>query len=196
MLASFVGQIVSLKVIVGNCSSLASRFSQIAIASSFSWNSKVEISYQIRGEIDYWLRNIDALNVKSIDRKEPPKLLNIIASDASDSGCGALLNDSCISARLFSETEKVRHSTYRELVAVSLALKSFRDKIRYSTVKVLVDNQSAVRILDVGSMKLDLHEIAMDVFDTCLRNGISLETEWVPRELNEVADAASRVAEF
>ena len=53
-----------------------------------------------------------------------------------------------------------------------------------------------MRILDVGSMKLNLHEIAMDVFDTCLRNGISLETEWVPRELNEAADAASTIAEM
>ena len=43
-------------------------------------------------------------------------------------------------------------------------------------------------------MKDDLHAIAMDVFRTCLRNGISLEVEWIPRELNEAADSASREA--
>ena len=66
--------------------------------------------------------------------------------------------------------------------------------IAFSKVKVLIDNQSAVRILDVGSMKDELHSLAMEVFLLCLRNGISLETQWVPREMNEEADSASREA--
>ena len=67
-------------------------------------------------------------------------------------------------------------------------------RISQSKVKVKVDNQSAVRIIYVGSMKPDLHHIAMDIFLLCLHNGISLETEWVPRDMNQAADAASREA--
>ena len=74
------------------------------------------------------------------------------------------MNGNAITARLFSEGERARHSTFRELIAVSHGLKSFENDIRFSTVKVLVDNQSTVRILDIGSMKPELHKIAMDVF--------------------------------
>ena len=96
--------------------------------------------------------------------------------------------------RLFSEEERSKHSTFRELVAVSHAIKSFLPKISHSKVKLLVDNQSAARIIDVGSMKPQLHSIALEIFFTCLRNGISLAVQWIPRSLNEAADSASREA--
>ena len=77
---------------------------------------------------------------------------------------------------------------------IAHALESFLPQISHSRVKARVDNQSAVRIIDVGSMKRDLHDIAMKIFSLCLKNGISLEVEWTPRNLNEAADAASREA--
>ena len=76
------------------------------------------------------------------------------------------------------------------------AVKSFLPSIAHSKVKILVDNQSAARIIDVGSMKEDLQQIAMEIFFLCLDNGISLEVEWIPRHLNEAADSASREAEM
>jgi hypothetical protein len=98
-------------------------------------------------------------------------------------------------ARLFFFREKDQHSTYRELIGVQYALESFLPKIKFSHVKILVDNQAAVRIIDTGSMKEELHKFAMSVFNTCLHNSISLSVEWIPRELNEAADLASREAE-
>ena len=61
---------------------------------------------------------------------------------------------------------------------------------------MLLDNQSAARIIEVGSMKPELHALAMEIFFTCLHNGISLATQWIPRNLNEAADSASREAEM
>ena len=97
---------------------------------------------------------------------------------------------------MFSESERSKHSTFCELTAVSHAINSFLPHISHSSVKVKVDNQAAARIIDVGSMKEELHKIAMDIFFLCLRNGISLEIEWIPRSLNEAADAASREAQI
>ena len=34
------------------------------------------------------------------------------------------------------------------------------------------DNQEAARIVQVGSMKLDLHRIAIDIFSFCFENSI------------------------
>ena len=50
------------------------------------------------------------------------------------------------------------------------------------------------RIIEVGSMKEDLHSFALEIFHICLSHGISLELEWIPRELNEAADLSSRKA--
>ena len=194
-LASFTGQIVSLLEVVGNCCRLTTRCSQIAIASAASWNSSISISGQIKEELRFWLENVDSLNKKCLLKEKPPVCLNVIASDASDTGCGSLLNSVDQKAlRLFSESERAQHSTFRELAAVQHALESFMNQISFSKVKILVDNQSAARILEVGSMKTELHTIAMEVFFLCLRNGITLEVEWIPREENEAADSASRMA--
>ena len=194
-LASFVGQINSMSIVTGNCSSLTTRRSQIAIAAAKSWDQFVSISCIMKEEIEFWGSNIDILNIKTCGSIAPPVCLNVIATDASDSGCGAIIKGRDIrTAILLSKEQSLRHSTFHELIAVKRALESFLPKIKYSTVKLLVDNQSAVRIIDVGSMKADLHEIAIGIFFTCLKNGISLITEWVPREFNQEADAASREA--
>ena len=196
-LASFTGQIVSLMEIVGNCCRLTTRCSQMAIASAPHWDAWVGISPSILEELKFWNANIDRLNKKCFLTEKPPVFLNVIASDASNSGCGSLLNNEDTKAlRLFSDEEKGKHSTYRELVAVWHALESFLSKISFSKVKMLVDNQSAARIIDVGSMKPDIHKIAMDIFFLCIENGITLEVEWIPREMNEAADSASRLADM
>lgn len=38
------------------------------------------------------------------------------------------------------------------------------------------------------SMKEDLHIIALDIYKSCLVNGISLEMEWISRSHNNRAD--------
>ena len=194
-LASFTGQIISLLEVVGNCCRLTTRCSQIAIASATSWEATISISAQIKEELKFWNDNIESLNKKCLLYERPPVCLNVIASDASDTGCGSLLNSVNHRAlRLFSDSERAKHSTFRELTAVQHALESFLSSIRHSKVKMMVDNQSAARILEVGSMKTELHQIAMEIFFLCLKNGITLEVEWIPREENEAADSASRMA--
>ena len=58
------------------------------------------------------------------------------------------------------------------------------------------DNQIVARILEVGSRKPELHEIALRVFSLAIGYQIQLEPEWVPRELNEKADFLSRVIDY
>ena len=196
-LASFTGQINSLSLVVGNCSSLTTRCSQQAIAAAPTWRSQVHLSTNIVAELEFWKANLISLNSRCCDIQKPPTFLHVIASDASDSGVGSLLDNFHTKAlRLLSVEEKQKHSTYRELLAVSHAIKSFLPKICHSRVKMLLDNQSAARIIEVGSMKPELHALAMEIFFTCLHNGISLATQWIPRNLNEAADSASREAEM
>ena len=135
-LASFTGQIISLMEVVGNCCKLTTRLSQMAIASAEDWGAKLALTDGIKEELKFWKDNIDTLNKKCFLSVRPPLCLNVIASDASDTGCGSLLNTDDVKAlRLFSDFERQKHSTYRELVAVQHALESFLPKVSHSKVK-------------------------------------------------------------
>ena len=62
-----------------------------------------------------------------------------------------------------------------------------------SHVKWLTYSQVAAKIVEVGSMKLDLHKMARRIFDVCIRSGIQLEVQWIPRTSNQKADYISRL---
>ena len=60
------------------------------------------------------------------------------------------------------------------------------------SAKIFTDNQAAARIASIGSARLDLQQIALQIFQTCIRNTIELDVQWVPPDCNEQADLLSR----
>ena len=194
-LASFVGQVISTMQVTGNMAKLMTRFCQQKIAFGGTWEDSILLEEPIINEIKFWQSNIIRLNNWFCKGLNKPSIIKVVSSDASDSGCGAVCSVSgLISARLFSPEERLSHSTKRELLGGLHALESFLPVIQQSFVKLRLDNQSSARIIDSGSMKEDLHAIAIDIFELCFKNGIELELEWIPRECNEAADLASRTA--
>ena len=194
-LASFVGQIISTLFVTGNIAKLMTKFSQQKIASEDNWQAVFSLDDNIRNEVIFWRDNIKRLNNWFCKSKIKPSIICSVYSDASDSGCGAVISSvDSISARLFSSEERLSHSTKRELLGGLHALQSFLPKIRGSFVKLHLDNQSSARIIECGSMKKDLHSLAIDIFELCFENNIELTVEWIPRSENEAADLASRFA--
>ena len=59
--------------------------------------------------------------------------------------------------------------------------------------KLFSDSQSACKIIQVGSMRSDLHAVAAEIFQFYATNGIELELQWIPRTEIEKADYISRV---
>ena len=45
-------------------------------------------------------------------------------------------------------------------------------------------------------MKLDLHGLAIKIFQFCVEHSIRLEVQWIPRTENEKADYISRLVDF
>ena len=45
-------------------------------------------------------------------------------------------------------------------------------------------------------MKLDLHRLAVKIFQFCAEHSIRLEVQWIPRTENEKADYISRLIDF
>ena len=123
---------------------------------------------------------------------------SIVYSDASDLGVGGVVKDheGVICHLPWTANEMFRSSTWRELKAVYICLSSFSVVLSGRAVQWFTDNRNIPSIISNGSMKRDLHEFSLSIFQLVLRNGIDLQVDWIPRSLNEHADAISRIVDF
>lgn len=119
-------------------------------------------------------------------------------TDASNyAAAGVLLHvENHVVHVMFTNHEKQQRSTFRELKAVELALKSLSSKLDRKHVKLYTDNQNVVRIINTGSMKTDLQKIAFSIFELCVKSCIFLDVAWIPRSLSIEADLYSKVFDF
>ena len=193
--ASGAGQIISLSSssCMGSVARIMTRFLFSVVNSARSWESEVLLSDNSFSEIIFWKNNVVFLNGKVCWYAQflPVK---ITYSDASNSACGAFVeNSNLVFHQNWSPVESAQSSTWRELKAVCLALEVFAS--HFSGFKVIwySDNQNVESILLNDSRKADLHHLALQVFQICLKFRISLEVKWIPRDLNARADAISKL---
>ena len=66
----------------------------------------------------------------------------------------------------------------------------------HSYVKWFTDSQNVAKIIDIGSSKPELQEMARGIYSKCVANGIGLRIEWIPRSQNDKADALSRIIDY
>ena len=184
-LSSFFGKIISAQAIYGN---LARRPLGL-------W---VSVGRLLQKRVTFWKSYAKRLNSRAIKDKPAKKLNFIVYSDASASGCGAYLdlNGEQACHKLWEVSEGEKSSTWRELSAIDYALKSFLAIVKGSNLKWFSDSQTAVRIIQVGSMKKELHDLAIKIFQCCAENQISLDIQWIPRSDLERADYTSRIVDI
>ena len=195
-LSSFAGQVVSLGPVMGGIPRLRSRFIQMTIASAPSYDTVVGVSLQIVKELVFWKDNVDSLNCRLCAKEQSPVVV-VVKGDASATGCGSFIVSSLVkTARLFSQEERVLHSTWRELENVRFSLSAMVKQLQGRNVTFLVDNSSAVQIIQNGSMKESCHKLALDINEFCSKNSIVLNVQWIPRENNKDADELSRMADL
>ena len=95
----------------------------------------------------------------------------LVFSDASDMACGSYVvkgNNSVFHSN-WSEEEKIKSSTFRELRAVYLALRAYSPMFQNRCIKWFTDSQNCVRIVSAGSTKFDLQEQAINIYQLCLK---------------------------
>ena len=192
-LASITGQIISMSCAVGNITRLLTRNCYSAIEKRSSWDERLLISPEIRQELSFWLNNIVSLNGKAMIAKS--STVGLVYSDASSSGFGGFsvqCGRECVAGSWTSE-EMSGSSTLREILAVKYVLLSLVSKLAGSSVKWFTDNQNVPRILSCGSGKSHLQREALSIFQICCSHSISIEMEWIPRDLNDQADFLSRI---
>ena len=98
--------------------------------------------------------------------------------------------------KLWEVSEREKSSTWRELSAIDYTLKSFLPIINGSYLKWFSDGRTAVRIIHVGSMKKEFHDLAIKIFQCCAENQISLDIQWIPRSDLKRADYISQIVDI
>ena len=194
-LHSFVGQIISLGPVVGNLTRLSTRNCQVKISQAHHEDDIIKLDNLCLSEIEFWKSNASKRNVRYLFVST--RVNKIVCGDASAVGSGAILcNDIHTAHKNWTEVEAKRSSTWRELDTILFAISSFLPIVSNSQLKIFTDSQSAARIVEVGSMKVDLHSLAIDIFNICINNNVRLEVEWIPRTMNDKADFVSRLIDL
>ncbi|CAC5402361.1 unnamed protein product [Mytilus coruscus] len=180
---------------MGNITSLMTRYLHWAIENRVKWDLKLilECPDCVFNELTFWLNNIKRLNRKHLAGYSFPHVL--VYSDASNVAAGAYSIDigSNIFHQMWTLQESLESSTWRDFQAILLALMSFENRLRNKCVKWHTDNNNCVSIVQKGSAKVHLQEIAINVFKLCSELNITLDIVWIPRSKNTKADYISKM---
>ncbi|KAK3096540.1 hypothetical protein FSP39_001138 [Pinctada imbricata] len=164
-LAALAGQIISMQIVFGTIARLRTRYIFMTINSKESWSAPVLLNSNAFDEILYWKENSVRLNCTDIgvQTQKSPKVN--IYSDASHSGYGGYIADVTASDVIgtWSESESLESSTCRELEAIRRVFNSLAFDLKGSTIKWCTDSQNAAKILEIGSRKPKLQNIASSI---------------------------------
>jgi ribonuclease HI len=196
-LAKVTGKIISFSSSFGNICNIMSRYLHIAIAECTFWDQIILINDDIINEIKFWFHNCKVLpKVCHFESNKPPEqILFTDASGFAGAGYSVKTNNSLVHY-MWTLEQRRQSSTWRELKAVEITVMSLKEIMCNRLVKLYTDNQNVVKIVNKGSMKKELQNLSLSIFSICLQNNIKLETEWIPRSQNEIADAFSKIFDF
>ena len=146
-----------------------------------------------REELNFWKDNLINLNSRNCFVSKDPSYF--VYSDANATGGGAFIdfNNDFVCHKVWTENESLQSSTWRELSVIEFSLQSFATLLEGSHVKWYTDSQAAAKVVEVGSIKFDLHRVARSIFSICMQLSIHLEVQWIPRSLNQQADYISHL---
>ena len=192
-LSRIAGQLSSMHMALGPLVRLFTRRIYQLIESRYSWHNPIVLDEGAREDLKFWETNIHQRN--GFTFKPRPITSKLLFTDASESGYGGFVAqrlNQTICVGKFTECEKLTSSTSRELLAVNYVLKSFGSVLSNESFQLNLDSISACRILSVGSAKRHLQNIALEIFEHCLKLNINLQPNWIPREKNTIADSYSK----
>jgi hypothetical protein len=93
-----------------------------------------------------------------------------------------------------AEGELDASSTYRELRTIAAWLREQGAYLTNRVVRLYMDSANGVRdIIKFGTTtNSGTHDLCRDIYELCRLHNITIQPEWVPRELNKRADAFSK----
>ena len=117
-------------------------------------------------EVTWWLDHVD--NSYGPVRLSPPEVT--IYSDASPLAWGAVLGNVTTNGKWFP-SELLYHINAHELLAAYFALKSFKSDIKNKYIKLMIDNTTAIAVINhMGTNHSDdCNTIAIKIWYLCFK---------------------------
>ena len=198
-LAIVTGMLSSLHLAYGDVVYLKSKYMQCIIGACKGSNRHVSLTKEAKGELLFWKNYLVRENGMRISY--PVASGSVSYSDSSGVACAAIITpapnmQSITVNRPFTEEESLNSSTYRELLAVYMGLHEAKELLRNKTIRWFTDSKCVVSIVCKGSMKKYLLTMALQIFYIVKNYNISLSLTWISRDLNEMANAASRIIDY
>ena len=149
-----------------------------------------DYTHESKEELTWWDTQMSKWNGRHILAKEPDL---VIESDASTLGWGA----SCQNINTggpWSAQEKTNHINCLELLAATLALKTFVKNQTGVSVLLKIDNTTAVAYINNqrGTVSKTLVTLTRDLWMWCLERNIHIQAQHLPGVLNYRVDTESR----
>lgn len=154
--------------------------------------TKVELSPDVRCELSWWISNLPSLGGKPLLDGIPSL---IISSDACLTGWGAVCEAVTTGGEWSAdELRKYRHINELELLAAFNGLQAFAAHRRGMTIRLEMDNTTAVSYVNRqgGSRSGLLSALAVAIIRWGEDRELAIESVYLPGELNFVADKESR----
>ena len=155
-----------------------------------NYDALVSLSAQALEELTWWQEKLTQWNGKALLCR--PQTITI-TSDASIQGWGAVCNGTRTGGP-WRQSEQGMHINCLELLAATLAAKTFLKGQIGQSVLLQLDNQTGVAYINNmgGTVSPQLTDLAKALWRWALSNDIALIVEYIPGVVNVVADAESR----
>ena len=166
------------------------RLKHRALLTTQSYNQQVNLDMDAIKDLQFWITEIHKWNGRPINL---PMADLTITSDASTSGWGASCGTSQTGGPWTVE-EAQAHINLLELRAAFLALQTYASKLNNQHILLLIDNRTAIAYLNHkgGTISRAISNLAVEIWEWCLRRNLTVHAEHIPGKLNNRADAESR----
>ncbi|KAL5011007.1 hypothetical protein ScPMuIL_013312 [Solemya velum] len=159
-LASVIGQLISMQIVLGDKVRLHTRYLYESLLGRASWDAPVKISQEAFTELLYWDSSCRKINDRGIDISKVSAGGNFVSDfdifcDASDVGFGGYFSTQTgvvieETSGNWTQTEKQKSSTWRELECVRRVLRTYEDCFENKSIIIHSDNTNVSHILKVG----------------------------------------------
>ena len=161
-----------------------------AVQGQRGYDAMVRLESNAAQDLQWWVDSAANFNGRPL---QIPKWDRVIESDASLRGWGASSQGRSTGGP-WTVDERRHHINYLELLAAFLALKSFAGGQHGISILLLLDNVTEIAFLNRmgGTHSIPLSDLAVEIWNWCINQRITIHAEHLPGVENVRADWESR----